>query len=252
MSSMKITTVKTHKITSEDWSIFDIVEKYLKGLPNKSIVVITSKIVSICEGRIEPIEGKAKMDFIKREADYYLSPEENKYHTSLTIKKGVMAAAAGIDESNGNGAYVLWPKNPQRSANEIREFLFKKYKHKNIGVIITDSRSTPLRLGTVGIALAHSGFLALNDYVGSTDIFGRELLITKSNVLDGLAASAVTVMGEGKEQTPIAVIEDIPFVTFQNRNPLAQELHGLNIPLAQDLYAPILSKANWKKGEGKS
>jgi len=247
---MKITAVKTHKITSADQSIFAILEKYLNDLPDRSILVITSKIVSICEGRLESIEGKTKMDLIKREADYYLLPEENKYHTSLTIKKGVMAAAAGIDESNGNGVYVLWPKDPQRSANKIREFIITKYKKKNIGVIITDSRSTPLRLGTVGIALAHSGFAALNDYVGSQDIFGRELLITKSNVLDGLSAGAVTVMGEGKEQTPLAIIEDIPFVTFQNRNPSLNELADLNVPLEDDLYAPILSKANWKKGNG--
>ena len=32
---------------------------------------------------------------------------------------------AGIDESNGDGNYVLWPKDLQNSANTIRDILLK-------------------------------------------------------------------------------------------------------------------------------
>jgi F420-0:gamma-glutamyl ligase len=39
--------------------------------------------------------------------------------------------------------------------------------------------------------------------------------MTKVNVADALAAAAVLVMGEGSEQTPLVVIGDVPFVTFQ-------------------------------------
>ena len=247
---MKITTVKTEKIVVGKKSILNIIDQYLTNLPNRSIVAVTSKIISICEGRIKPLESATKIDLIKQEAELYLDPEENLFHTSLTIKNGVMAAAAGIDESNGNGFYILWPRNPQQSANTIREFLRKKYPDTLIGVIVTDSRSTPLRLGTVGTALAHSGFKSLKNYIGNQDIFGRVLEITKSNLLDGLAAAAVTTMGEGDEQTPLAVIEDLPFISFLDRNPSKEELIDLNVPIENDLYAPILSKANWKKGKG--
>lgn len=185
---------------------------------------------------------------VKQEADYYLPKEDNKYGFFLTIKYDIMIASAGIDESNGNGYYVLWPQNPQKSANMIRQHLVKKFGLKNVGVIITDSKVTPLKRGVTGVTVAHSGFSALNNYIGESDIFGHKLEVTKTNISEGLAASAVVVMGEGKEQTPIAIIEDIPFVRFQKRNPTSQELSMLHIPIEEDVFASILLKAEWKKG----
>ena len=55
-------------------------------------------------------------------------------------------------------------------------------------------------------------------------------------------------MGEGNEQTPLATIEDVPFVKFQSRNPTKNELNELNILFEDDLYAPLLKSINWKKG----
>lgn len=65
--------------------------------------------------------------------------------------------------------------------------------------------------------------------------------------MDGLAASAVVVMGEGNEKMPIALIEDVPFVSFQSRNPTTEELELLNITIDEDMYAPILKNVRWKK-----
>jgi F420-0:gamma-glutamyl ligase len=73
--------------------------------------------------------------------------------------------------------------------------------------------------------------------------------VTKANILDGLAAAAVAVMGEGSEQTPIAVIRDTPFVTFVERPPSEKEINDMRIPLELDLYAPILSSVSWQKGK---
>ena len=56
-------------------------------------------------------------------------------------------------------------------------------------------------------------------------------------------------MGEGSEQTPLAVISDIPFVHFQDRNPTEEELAELKISIEDDVYAPLLKAANWKKGK---
>jgi F420-0:gamma-glutamyl ligase len=98
------------------------------------------------------------------------------------------------------------------------------------------------------VALAHSGFAALNDYAGHPDVFGRPLAVTKANVRDGLAAAAVLAMGEADEQTPLAVIDDLPFVTFQERDPTNEELVDLRISLEDDLYAPLLTRAPWQIG----
>jgi F420-0:gamma-glutamyl ligase len=72
----------------------------------------------------------------------------------------------------------------------------------------------------------------------------------KSNIANGLAAAAVTLMGEGSEQTPLAVLEDISFVEFQRRNPTEQEVINLKIEREDDLYWPLLQLAPWKKGKG--
>lgn len=244
---MITTPLKTHKITIQDKNIFPVLDKWVPRLKEGSILAVTSKIVAICEGRVVAQNLVKKKDLIKQEADCYLPPEESKYNITLTIKNNLLIPAAGIDESNGNGYYVLWPSNPQKWANKIRQYLKVRFSLKKVGVIITDSKTSPLRWGTTGVAIAHSGFSPLNDYIEKPDIFGRHLKVTKANVMDSLAAAAVAVMGEGKEQTPLAIIESLPFVKFRSKNPTKEELDQLHINLKDDLYAPLLQRAPWKK-----
>lgn len=264
---MIVTAIKTHKITTKDKSLFAILDKYITSLEENSVVAVTSKIVAICEGRIVPIEQESgvprvprvsrvvldsqKDQLIKQESQFFLPRNKNKYNVSLTITNDILSASAGIDESNANGYYVLWPKDPQKSANEIRKYLQKKFSLKNIGVIITDSKTTPMRWGVTGIAISHSGFLSLNDNIGKPDLFGRPIEHTMINVMDSLAGAATYVMGERKEQTPIAIIEDIPHIVFRKGNPTKKELDKLKITMEDDLYGEFLKKAEWEKGSSK-
>ncbi len=244
---MQVNAIKTHKITQNDKDVFAILDRYLPTIGEKSVIVVTSKILSMIEGRVIKIGETSKNELVKQEAEMYLPASESKYNFSLTIKNSLLIPSAGIDESNGNGYYVLWPKDPQKWANSIREYLVKKFNLKNIGVIISDSKTTPLRWGVTGAAIAYSGFVPLNDKVGVPDVFGRAMQATKVNVMDGLAASAVVVMGESSEQTPLAIIEDVPFVQFVDRNPTEDELNTLKIAIVDDLYAPLLQSVAWKK-----
>lgn len=245
---MIVKPVKTNKIVPAGPDIFGVLDEYLITLSEGSVVVITSKIVAICEGRVVPVGSVAKEELIKKEAQYYLPSGISKYGISFSITKNTLIPMAGIDESNGNGNYILWPKDPQKSANQIREYLVKRFGLKKVGVIITDSTAMPLRYGTFGIVLAHSGFVATNDYRGKKDLFGREFKVSISSVAGGLAAAAVVVMGEGDETTPIAVMEDLPFVQFQNRNPTKKELDQFYISmLDEDLFAPFLNNMPWQK-----
>ena len=247
---MKITAIKTDKITpTRRQDLYSVLDKHLGVFREKSILAIASKIVSICEGRTMKIGDRAKEELIKEEAEYFLPSRRSKYNITLTIKNNILIPTAGIDESNGNGYYILWPTNPQKTANEIREYLCRRFSLKEVGVIVTDSKTSPLRWGTTGIAIAHSGFSALNNYIGKPDIFGRKLKVTKANIMDGLAAAAVAVMGEGNEQTPLATIENIPFVQFKRRNPTERELLELKISLKDDLYALLLQSVKWRKGK---
>lgn len=247
---MTIKAYQTHKITGKDTDILKILDAYLPELNEKSIVVITSKIIGLCEGNFIDAKNANKDKLVAQEANFYLPKEENNYGVYITIKDTILAATAGIDESNTDGKIVFWPKNPQESANKIREYLVNKYKLKNVGVLITDSKTTPLRWGVTGIGLSHSGFKAINDYVGTEDLFGREFKMTKVNVMDGLAAGAAVLMGETTEQTPLGVITDIPFVHFQDHNPTDEELKNLHIPIDDDVYGVFLKTASWKKGNG--
>ena len=79
--------------------------------------------------------------------------------------------------------------------------------------------------------------------------------LAKDSACAGLAeetrlvgTAAVSEMGEGDEQQPIAVITDASFVSFQDRNPTNEELHALKIALDDDVYASLLTSVSWKKG----
>lgn len=243
---MQITAIKTKKVTLGD-DLYKILDQTVTNLQEKSIVVITSKIVSICEGNVIRTGTINKHQLIKQEADYYFLRHHDLYDVTVTIKDNFLAVGAGIDESNGNGHYVLWPKNPQKSVNEIRKYLMKKFKLKHLGVIITDSKTHPLRWGVTGFPIAHSGFKALNDFIGKKDLFNYTLKQTKVGISEGLAAAAVVVMGESNEQTPIAIIQNVPFVKFQKRNPAKKELQDLIISIKDDIYAPLLENVKWEK-----
>lgn len=247
---MNITAYKTKAVVSGD-RLTAILDESLPQLHNGDIVVITSKIVSICQGRIQKATtDEKKYALIRDESQYYIENDATRrYHMALTVTNNILIPNSGIDESNGNAYYILWPEDPQGEAAHIWKHLTKKYNLTTIGVIITDSHTTPLRWGTTGIGIAWCGFQALNSYIGKPDIFGRPLEVTKANILDGFSAAAVLTMGEGNEQTPLAVISDVPFVTFQNRPPTQEETESLVITLDDDLYSPILTSAPWSKGK---
>ncbi|MCL5746672.1 MAG: coenzyme F420-0:L-glutamate ligase [Patescibacteria group bacterium] len=247
---MKVTAYKTKKIVPGD-NLYKILDQYLaKEISDKSVVAVTSKIIAICESRVEKIKSEEQKDILaKKEAEAYLPREYNQYGFMITINRGILVASAGIDASNGNGYYVLWPKNPQESANKIRNYLLKKYRLKNLGVIITDSKLSPLRWGVTGVAIAYSGFKALKSYIDTPDIFGRLMRAEKSNIADSLAAAAVIEMGEGNEQKPLAIIKDAGFINFQKQNPTKKELDSLKISIGDDVFSSLLESVKWQSNK---
>jgi F420-0:gamma-glutamyl ligase len=188
----------------------DLIDFVVRGIPReriseKMILAITSKIVSIAEGALVPRGEIGKAELIHREAETYLG--ETLYGVALTIKYGILIPSAGIDESNSvDGSFILFPKDPYASARKLHSALRKAWEVRDLGIIITDSHTQPLRKGVTGIGLAHWGFKATRDLVGEKDLFGREMKMTHVNVLDALAVSAVYGMGEVAERRPLALI----------------------------------------------
>lgn len=246
---MKITAIKSHLVHAGECTFEELIAESLTTIEEKSVVAVSSKVVALCQNRVVDKSTTTKSELIKQEADFYTSESFNRYGFHFTITNNTFISSAGIDESNGDNYFVLWPKNPQQVANELRTFLSKRFGLKDVGVIVTDSTSMPpMRLGTMGIMLAHSGFSAVNQLIGKEDLFGRLFMIEKAAIGSGLAAAANVVMGEGTEQTPLAVISDVPFVDFQRRNPTKLELKSVYISPEDDLYAPFMRLAPWEKG----
>lgn len=245
---MHITPIKTHKITPHSDTLISLLDTYFPSIPEQSVVVIASKIVSLCEGRVVPGDTDREA-LIKQESDYYLPPEHSRYGHHFTVIRNTIIGSAGIDRSNGDGNLILWPADPQATANTVRAHLQKKHNLSDVGVLVVDSASTPLRLGAIGTALAFSGFIGTHSYVGEPDVFGEPLKLEKADVAGGLAAAAVLVMGEGGEQTPFALLTELPFLTFQRHDPTLKELATLHISLEEDLFEPFLTKAPWQRGD---
>ena len=220
-------------------------------LPDRCVVVVASKVVSIAEGRLTGRAGDraALHDLVRREAEYYLEPHASRYDIMLTIKGNWMFVNAGIDQSNAAGQLAPWPSDPQRSANELWHRLREHAAgERRLGVILADSGGIPLNWGVVGRGIAHCGFVALRDYTGTPDLHGRPFTMEKTNLVQSIAAAAVLEMGEGAERTPVAVVEEVGRLQFQDREPTAAELEALRISLEDDAYAPILRSAPWHRG----
>lgn len=224
------------KIFKLNENINDFLTTNIKTLKENDIVCVTSKIISLAENQIVSKTKTDKKDLIKSEADEYLA--DGPYDVALTIKHGIMIPSAGIDESNAEGDYyILYPKDPFNTAKNICEHLKKHYKLKNLGVVLTDSHTQPLRRGVVGVALSHWGFKGVKNYIGKKDLFGRELKYTTVHCADAIAVSAVFAMGESNEAKPIAIVSNVD-VEFTNS---IDPKEGLIEP-ENDLYYSLYKK----------
>ncbi|MDD5039920.1 MAG: coenzyme F420-0:L-glutamate ligase [Patescibacteria group bacterium] len=247
---MHVQPIKTRLLKPPKDELFEVVRLSIRRVPEHSIVVIASKVISIHQGRCIPkTDLLQKDDLIQQEADLYLprSVVPNRYAV-LTIKQGILIPTAGIDESNAGGYYILWPDNPDKAARDIHRFIKKQYRVKQFGVLIVDSHTVPLRRGVVGVGLSFYGFRPVNDFRGLKDLFGRKLKITTVDVVDGLASAAVLAMGETDERTPLAMITDVPFVQFIRGAHRPSKNHpALKINIVSDLYGPLIKSVKWKK-----
>ncbi|MBV2167078.1 MAG: coenzyme F420-0:L-glutamate ligase [Bdellovibrio sp.] len=216
----------------------DLVEFILQHIDRsscteRSILAITSKIVSLAENRLVAHDSVDKKSLIRQEADYYLG--EIGHGVSLTIKHGLLLPAAGIDESNSEkGDYILYPQDPYQSAEALRTALKERLGLREFGIILTDSHTGPLRLGVVGASLAFAGFHPVKNMIGQKDIFGRPLKMTKINHADSLATAAVLMMGEADECCPLALIQNAPVVFTDSPS-----RSDLEVSPEDDMYLPL-------------
>jgi dihydrofolate synthase / folylpolyglutamate synthase len=165
------------------------------------------------------------------------------------LRDGQMAVFAGIDPYGP--WYVLWPEDPMGSAEVICQKLKAHFGLKNLGVIISDSKSTPLRRGVIGGAIGWAGFTPLFDNRKRTDLTGRPSGGSQINVADAVAAASVLVMGEGIEQTPLVVVRNAPYAFLEN---IAKKDTNTSYVVSkeEDIFAPFFDTGVWQKGNRES
>jgi coenzyme F420-0:L-glutamate ligase/coenzyme F420-1:gamma-L-glutamate ligase len=232
-------------------------EKLIEG----DIVVVSSKFAAIAEGRfvdLRKIRPSNKARSLALRYDLDPSVAEIVINESeailggirgfaLAVSKGILAPNAGIDRSNAPHGYaILYPKDPSKTTQKLRTYLIaksldlskKKKKIAQLGVVLSDSRVTPTRLGTIGIAIAASGFKSVVDFRGKKDLFGNKLKVTVKAVADQISSAAQLVMGEASESIPIVIIRgyQAEFVDFE-------ESLSMTIPFNQCLYVQGLKNS---------
>ncbi|MFT7507821.1 MAG: F420-0:gamma-glutamyl ligase, partial [Acidimicrobiales bacterium] len=213
---MQILPIKTRIMNPPQDDIFPVLDEYLSDVQEGDVILISSKIVAISEGRTVRLDEVDKAELVASEAD--LLVPRSYWYSPLTVVRSAFIGTSGIDESNSGEYLVMLPKDAFFSAKEIHEYLKKRFDVKNIGVVITDSHSQPLRRGASGISVGFWGFEPVIDHIGKKDLFGRKIKIEQSNLVDGLAAAATVVMGEVDECQPVVIARGVPDLMFTEEN----------------------------------
>lgn len=203
----------------------------MNPLEEGDILMISSKILAIHQGRCVRKMGVDKLALIRQEADREICPIHD---PCITIKDRALIPNSGIDESNGNGYYILWPHKVGELLRDIHQFFCQKFHIKKLGVLSVDSHVLPMRAGTVGISQASFGFLPTKNCIGERDIFGRELKISQINIADCLAGMSPILMGEGAECRPMVVARGVQGIDF------CDDIGDLSIEEDKDLFRQIL------------
>jgi len=244
---LTIRPVRVHAKSSKFDLVGLIEERVGARLKDGDVLVVSSKFVAVSEGRVvrlgavrpseraRELAAKHRMDprlceLVLRESDEVIGGIPG---FLLTSKDGLLTPNAGIDKSNvRHGTVVLYPRRPEVSARRIREAI-RFSRGVSVAVIICDSRLSPTRRGTTGVAVAASGMEAVLDMRGREDLFGNVLKVTAQGVADDLSSAAEVLMGESDESTPIVLVRGL------NKHLLTDREYGgkrFAIPMDECVY----------------
>jgi coenzyme F420-0:L-glutamate ligase/coenzyme F420-1:gamma-L-glutamate ligase len=173
------------------------------------VLVVAQKVVSKAEDRIVRL---AEVEPSERAQELALEVDKDPRQVELVLREaarvvravpgvlicetrhGLVCANSGVDlsnapESEGGDVAVLLPIDPDASAERIRQAL-----GPGRGVIVSDTFGRPWREGLVDVAIGIAGLSPLRDFTGTTDLRGRELVVTVMALADQLTAAAGMLM----------------------------------------------------------
>lgn len=196
-------------------------------LRHGDVVVVTSKVVSKCEGRLvtapedEEARDRLRRKLIDNEAVRVLA---RKGRTLITESRlGLVQAAAGVDGSNvGRTELALLPVDPDASAAALRTGV-RDLVGATVAVIITDTMGRAWRNGQTDVAVGAAGLAVLHNYSGAVDQHGNELVVTEIAVADEVAAAADLVKGK-LTGLPVAVVRGLAHRVVSDDGSTARQL----------------------------
>jgi len=252
--------IKTRTITPNDDFLDVVLEAFSHtgySIQDNDILVAAETPLATTEGRVVKLSdvkpsAQAKklatkydmipevVELVIRESDEILGGIQ---HVLLTIKNNTLMANAGVDKSNvPPGHACLLPADPRASAVRLRDQV-KQRLGKTIGTMVIDSRTQPLRLGNVGLALGVAGFIPVGDDRGKKDLFGNILKIKRRGLADNLASACELVIGEADESVPAALVREAP-VEFVDKSFDSAEMW---ISPRECMYMAIFEE--WRRGK---
>ena len=188
-------------------------------LQDRDIVIAASTVVAKAEGEIFRLEditpGKISLEIAARagkdarfiEAVLSRSREVlvEKPFMLVTTLSGHTCVNAGIDESNIENGFLLYPpESPDASASRLGQEL-EKLSGKKLSVIVTDTNGRAFKIGQTGIAIGIYKIKPVKRWIGEKDLFGKDLEITEEAIADEL------LMGEGADGIPVVVIRGLDY-----------------------------------------
>jgi len=194
-------------------------------LQDSDIVIVASTIVAKAEGEVFRLEditpGKIALEMASRNGkdarfiQAVLSRSREvlveKPFMLVTTLAGHTCVNAGVDESNIEDGFLLYPPvNPDASASRLGQEL-EKLSGKKLSVIVTDTNGRAFKIGQTGAAIGIYKMKPVKHWIGEKDLFGKVLEVTEEAVADELAGAANLLMGEGAGGTPVVVIRGFDY-----------------------------------------
>ncbi|GAA1925460.1 hypothetical protein GCM10009737_29070 [Nocardioides lentus] len=172
-------------------------------LADGDVVVVTSKVVSKAEGRLQPGDRDAAID-----AETVRVVARRGQLRIVRTPLGLTMAAAGVDASNlPVGQVALLPVDPDASARRLRAELAAR-AGVDVAVVVSDTAGRAWREGQTDLAIGAAGLVVLDDHAGRTDPYGNPLAVTAPAVADE-AASAAELAGGKLTGRPFAVLRGL-------------------------------------------
>jgi coenzyme F420-0:L-glutamate ligase/coenzyme F420-1:gamma-L-glutamate ligase len=148
-------------------------------------------------------------------------------------RHGFVCANAGVDQSNASrpGELVLLPADPDGSARRLRDAIGAA-RGVRPAIVIGDSFGRAWRLGQTDVAIGAAGLVALDQWIGRPDAYGRELRATSIAVADAAAAAADLARAKDSRE-PVVLVRGLERHVTDADGPGAAALRR---PREQDLF----------------